>query len=73
MLMEVKMPTKNKKKWIPKDLNKGAFTKKAKAAGMSAQEFADKVTKPGSKADSKTKKQANLAKTFSKIAKKRKN
>lgn len=42
----------------------GAFTKKAKAAGMSVSAYASKVTKPGSKADATTKRQANLAKTL---------
>lgn len=59
------------RKWIQKaDLDEGAFTKKAKAKGESVQQYAKEVTKPGSKADTKTKKQANLAKTFSKMAKK---
>lgn len=42
----------------------GAFTKKAKAAGMTTQAYAAKVTKPGSKASETTKRQANLAKTL---------
>ena len=45
----------------------GAFKAKAKAAGMSTSAFASKVTKPGSKASTQTKKQANLAKTFAKM------
>lgn len=58
------------KKWIQAaHLKKGAFTKKAKAHGESVQEYADDVTKPGSKASGKTKKQAALAKTFAKMAK----
>jgi len=58
--------------WIQKaNLKEGAFTKKARAAGMSVAEYAAKVTKKGSKASAKTKKQANLAKTFKKIVKKR--
>ena len=61
------------KKWIQSmNLKKGAFTKKAKAAGMSVEAYAAKVTKPGSTASATTKRQANLAKTFRKIAKKRK-
>jgi hypothetical protein len=48
----------------------GAFTKKAKAAGMSTSAFAAKVTKPGSKASTTTKKQANLAKTLRSFNKK---
>jgi len=52
-------------KWIQGAIKRpGAFTKKAKAAGMSVSEFASKVTKPGSKASTQTKRQANLAKTL---------
>lgn len=65
------MTMAGKKKWIPKDMKEGAFTKKAKAAGMTVQAYADKVTAPGSKASTTTKRQAALAKTFKKMAKKR--
>ena len=52
-------------KWIRKAISRpGAFTKKAKAAGMSVSEYANKVTKAGSKASTQTKRQANLAKTL---------
>lgn len=58
------------KKWIQSAIkNPGAFTKKAKAAGMSVQEYASKVTKKGSGASTQTKRQANLAKTLKKINK----
>jgi hypothetical protein len=61
------------KKWIQKaKLKEGAFTKKAKAAGMGVQAFANKVLKKGSKASTKTQRQAVLAKTFKKMATKRK-
>ena len=50
--------------------NKGAFSAKASKAGMSTQAYADKVTAPGSKASTKTKKQGQLAKTLSKMRKK---
>ena len=61
------------KKWIKKAIKRpGAFTKKAKAAGMSVSEYAEKVTKKGSKASSRTKRQANLAKTLKKMPKKKK-
>jgi hypothetical protein len=63
---------KSKQKWIPKDLDEGAFTAKAKKAGKSVAGYAAQATKPGSKASTKTKRQANLAKTFRKMAKKRK-
>lgn len=63
----------DKKKWIQgANLKEGAFTAKAKKAGMSVSEYAAKVTKPSSKASATTKKQAVLAKTFKKMAKKKK-
>ena len=44
------------KKWIQKaKLKEGAFTKKAKAAGMGVQAYANKVLKKGSKATATTK------------------
>ena len=49
----------------------GAFTKKAKKAGMSTAAYAKKVTKKGSKASTRTKRQAGLAKTLRKISRKR--
>jgi len=60
-----------KSRWIQgAKLKKGAFTKKANAAGYkSVQAFADKVLKKGSKFTTKTKLQARLAKTFKKMAK----
>lgn len=60
------------KKWIPKKMDEGAFTRKAKAAGMSVSEYAAHVLREGSTADTKTKRQASLARTFSRIAKRRK-
>jgi len=61
------------KKWIQKaKLKKGAFTKKANAAGMGVQAYANKVLKKGSKATATTKRQALLAKTFKKMASRRK-
>ena len=60
-------------KWIQGVIkNPGAFTKKAKSAGISVSGFANKVTKPGSKASTTTKRQANLAKTLTKMSKGRK-
>lgn len=47
----------------------GAFTKKAKAAGMSVSAYAAKVLKPGSKASALTKKQANFARNARKWGK----
>jgi hypothetical protein len=46
----------------------GSFSRKAKAAGKSTSAFASQVLKPGSKASTQTKRQANLAKTLKKIA-----
>lgn len=58
------------KDWIQKaHLKKGAFTKKATAKGESVQQYAKQVLKPNSKASPTTKKQAALARTFSKMAK----
>lgn len=48
------------------DLDKGAFTKKAKAAGLTVNQYATKVLKTGSKATAKTKKQAQFVKNASK-------
>ena len=47
----------------------GAFKAKAKKAGMSTSAYASKVTKKGSTASATTKRQANLAKTLSKLRK----
>jgi hypothetical protein len=55
--------------WMQKvtsKMDKGAFSAKAKRAGMSTAAYASKVTKKGSHASAKTKKQATLAKTFAK-------
>lgn len=53
------------KNWIAGAIkHPGAFTKKAKAAGMSTTAYANKVTAKDSKASTKTKRQANLAKTL---------
>jgi hypothetical protein len=55
------------KKWMQNAVKRpGAFSAKAKAAGMSTSAYADKVTRPGSGASTRTKRQANLAKTFAK-------
>lgn len=61
-----------KKKWIQGAIKrKGAFKAKAKKAGMSTSAYAKKVTKKGSKANTRTKRQANLAKTLSKLRQKK--
>jgi hypothetical protein len=63
----------NPKKWIQGAVKRpGAFTAKARKAGMSVSAYATKVLKKGSKATALTKRQARLAKTFKKMGKKRK-
>jgi hypothetical protein len=47
----------------------GAFTAKAKRAGKSTAAFAAEVTKPGSRASTRTKREANLAETLSNLRK----
>jgi hypothetical protein len=47
----------------------GAFTAKANAAGKSTADYARSVLKPTSKASTRTKRQAALAQTFSKLRK----
>lgn len=55
-------------KWIQGAVKRpGAFTEKANEAGESVQEYAHSVLKPGSKASTRTKKQAALAETFKKM------
>ncbi len=57
-------------KFIKKAIKRpGAFTKKAKSAGMSVAAFAKKVLKKGSSASTRTKKQASLAQTLRKLGK----
>jgi len=50
----------------------GAFSAKAKRAKMSTNAYARKVLKKGSKASTRTKRQAALALTLSKMRKRRK-
>jgi len=58
------------KDWIQGAIKRpGAFTAKAKRAGMSVQAYARKVLKKGSKASTLTKQQARLAQTFKRMAK----
>ena len=55
------------KNWMKDAVKRpGAFKAKAKAHGMSVAGYAASVTKPGSTASTRTKRQANLAKTFAK-------
>jgi len=52
-----------KRKWMAEAFGKhpGAFTRQAKKAGMSVQAMAKKVLKKGSKASTRTKRRAALA------------
>lgn len=61
------------KKWIQEAVSEhpGAFSKKAEKAGVSTAEYASQVTANPEKYDKKTVKQANLAKTLSKLRKKK--
>ena len=57
-----------KEKWIQGAIKRpGAFSAKAKAAGKSTGAYASQVLKEGSTASTRTKRQAALAKTLSKI------
>jgi hypothetical protein len=56
--------------WIQKAVKRpGAFTRKAKAAGQSVQQFAKTVDANPGKYSTRTKKQANLAQTFASMKK----
>ena len=55
-------------KEIEKKGTEGVFTAKADKAGMGVQAYADKVLKKGSKASTKTKRQAAFAKGAATIA-----
>jgi len=55
------------KKWMKGVVKRpGAFRAKARAAGVSTEVLANRVTPPGSEASTRTKLQGNLAKTFAK-------
>lgn len=56
------MATRSKKFIAGAIKRPGALTAKAKKAGMSVSAYANKVTKPGSKASTQTKRQANFYK-----------
>ena len=60
--------------WIGDAIKRpGAFTKKAEERGMDSKEFAQKVTSNPDEYDTRTVRQANLAKTLSKLRKRKKN
>ena len=55
-------------KWIQDAIKRpGAFSAKAKKAGMSTPAYAKKVLKKESKSSARTKRQANLSKTLSRL------
>lgn len=59
-------------KWIKGAIKRpGAFKAKAKRAKMSTSAYARKVLKKGSKASARTKRQARLAQTLSKMRRKK--
>jgi hypothetical protein len=61
------------KKWIKSAIRRpGAFSAKAKRAKMGTTAYARKVLKPGSKASTRTKRQANLALTLGKMRRRKK-
>lgn len=60
------------RKWIKGAIKRpGAFKAKAKRAGMGTGAYARKVLKKGSKASTRTKRQARLAQTLSKLRRKK--
>ena len=65
-----KFGVKETKDWIQGAVKRpGAFTRKAKAAGQSVQQFAKTVDDNPGKYSTRTKKQANLAQTFASMKK----
>jgi hypothetical protein len=63
-----KKPEKWMQKAVPQS-HRGIFTAKARKAGMSVAEFASKTLAAGSKANTKTKREAVFAQNAAKIAK----
>ena len=60
-------------KWIKDAIKRpGAFTKKAEKRKLSVKEFASRVTANPDKYDTRTVRQANLAKTLRKLRKRKK-
>lgn len=63
---------KKNKKWISGAIKRpGAFSAKAKRAGKSTAGYARQVLKKGSRASARTKRQARLAQTLSKMRRRR--
>jgi len=64
---------KAKRKWIQKAIKRpGALTEKARRRGMSPMEFARQVRANPERYDTRTVRQANLALTLQRLAKRRK-
>ena len=65
---------RNKRNILEQSLKIGrmTFTKKAEKRGMDVKEFASKVTANPDEYDTRTVRQANLAKTLSKLRKRKK-
>ncbi len=60
----------NKEGWIDDAIKRpGAFKAKAKKAGKTTSQYAKQVLKKGSKSTERTKRQARLAQTLSKLNK----
>jgi len=63
---------RSRRRWIKGAIKRpGAFSAKARRAGMSTSAYARKVTAPGSRASARTKRQANLALTLAKLRRRR--
>lgn len=61
-----------KENWIQDAIKRpGALTKKAEAAGMTVNEYTNKVKANPDEYDERTRRQANLAATLRKLRKKR--
>lgn len=55
---------RRKEKWIPRHMDRGALTRKAKAAGMTLYQYLRNPPGGYEQLSTRTKRQINLAKTF---------
>jgi hypothetical protein len=61
------------RKWIQKAIKRpGAFTEKARRRGMSVAQFAEQVIRNPERYDTRTVRQAHLARTLRKLSKRKK-
>jgi hypothetical protein len=61
------------RKWIQKAIKRpGAFTEKARRRGMTVAEFAEQVIRNPERYDTRTVRQAHLARTLRRLARRRK-